>query len=335
MKKLNFAIIGTGHIAHVHAESIKKIKDAELVAVRSRDIERAKNFARKYGAEAFTDYNKLLKNGNIDVVDIVNENYLHADHGIKAAKSSKHVIVEKPIDISIKKAEKLIEVCKKMGVKLSVISQYRYNENIRRVKKAIDSGMFGRLMLMNVLVRWYRPKEYYMKEWRCKSRFAGGGALLIQAIHHVDIMRWLMGPAKSVIGVIGTLKHKIEVEDLGIGTINFVNGAIGNIVATTISNKNMKDRFEIYGDRGSVILEGTKILEWNMGGGKIKTGVISKVHSMKALKKGTIKDQIQDYVQSINKDEEVKISGEDGLNSLRVVKAIYNSSKTGKEVKIK
>lgn len=335
-KKINFALIGTGNIAHEHANSIKNIKNAKLFAIRSKTVERARDFAKIYNAKAFTDYEKLLKDENVDAVDIVNENYLHADYGIKAALSGKHVIVEKPIDISIKKAKKLIDVCKKEGVKLSVISQYRYNQNLKILKHAINSGTFGKLMLINVLVRWHRPKEYYIERaWRSKKKFAGGGALLTQAIHHVDIIRWLMGPVKSVIGTIGTLKHKIKVEDVGIATIKFVSGAIGNIVATTISNKNMKDRIEVYGERGSSILEGNKILDWNFRKNKLKSRIISKCFSIKSLKRGTIKNQIQDFVESINKNKEVKIGGDDGLNALKIVRAIYESNKAGKEVRIK
>jgi predicted dehydrogenase len=339
MKLLNFALIGTGAIADVHAKALKSINGARLLAVRSRSIERAQAFARKYNIKSYEDYNELLKNPNIDVVDIVCENCLHADLGIKAALSGKNVIVEKPIDISIKKAEELINICKKQGVKLSVISQHRYRGNIEKLKHAIDSGIFGRPLLINFFIRWYRPEEYYKEStWRGYLNTSGGGVLMLQAIHYIDIAQWVLGPVDSVIAKTDTIKHAIDVEDFGVAVLKFKNGAVGLIEGLTFASKTLDDRIEFFGENGTAVLEGDVITEWNIGGYK-KSNILRSLISLRTksiipMRKASIRTQLEDIVNSIRSGKKIKVDGEEGLKTLKIVNAIYKSSKLKKEVKI-
>ncbi len=336
---LNFALIGTGIIANVHAKAIKDIKGARLYAVEDISIDRAEAFARKYGTKAYASYEDILKDPEIDVVDIVCPNHLHADLGIKAAISGKNVIVEKPIDVSVEKAEKLVEVCKSKNVKLAVISQHRYKGNVEKLKHTIDARIFGKPLAVNFFVRWHRPEGYYKEsKWRGCAYTSGGGALMLQAIHYIDIAQWLMGPVDSVMARAGTLKHNIDVEDIGVAILKFKNGAIGVIEGLTFSNKTLEDRIEFFGENGMAILEGDRIVEWNVGGYSkkniLKSMTTAKVKSAIPMRKASIRTQLEDIVNSIRKGGEIKVNGEEGLKTLKIVNAIYESTRLKKEVKV-
>ncbi len=335
---IKFALIGTGHIAHVHAKAIKRIKGAELIAVKGSDNQRTKDFAGKYNIKDYLDYDELLKNKDINAVDIVTLNNLHADLGIKAAQAGKHVLVEKPIDISLEKAENLIRTCQKNKVKLGVISQKRFDKSILWLKKEINSGTFGNLILGNASVKWNRTRKYFdsSQQWRKKNEISGGGVLILQAIHYIDLLLWLFGGAESVYGKIDTKLHDIEGEDIGLGIIKFKSGALATISATTTVVKNLPDILEVHGDKGSAVLTAGKYRNYvsilNLKN-RIKKFKV-KFYNYFVFRKGTIKDQIKNFVYSIQEEKEPLVTGIDGKNALELVLAIYKSSKTGKEIKL-
>jgi len=335
MKNIKFALIGTGNIAHRHAKAILSIKNSELIGVFGRDYERTKKFAAKYNINTYTDLNELLKNKEIDAVDIVTLNNLHADLGIQSAKSGKHVLIEKPIDISLEKAKDLIKICKDNNVKLSVISQHRFDKAVMWLKKEIDNGTFGDIILSNTTIIWKRSKDYFdtSNMWRKSKKISGGGVLIMKAIHNIDILLWLLGDVKSVYGKVCTKVHELEVEDTAAAILKFKSGTLANINAT-IPIKNLKDKIEIYGKNGYILLEEGKLIN-RIKKLYIKDSSISKRFSRYInFNKGTIKDQVKDFVNSIIQDKDPSITGEDGLKALEIVLSIYKSAELNKEIKI-
>src|SRR3989338_1572650 len=230
-KKLGFAIIGCGRICKTHTTVLSQLPDAKMVVVCDVIEERAKEYAKKYNCDYTTNYHEVLKRNDVDVIDICTPTYLHSKIAINAAGAGKHVITEKPMALSLEDADRMIESCKKAGVKLFVVKQNRYNPPIVKLKEAMDEGRFGKIYYGNTTVRWYRSQSYYDEdEW---FRRFGGGVLINQASHNIDMLQWLMGPVDTVYAKISTAVHNVEVEDIGIALLKFKSGALGTIEATT------------------------------------------------------------------------------------------------------
>lgn len=338
MNKVRFAIIGCGVIGPTHAEAIKNIDIAELKAVCDVIPERAKAMGEKYGVNWYTDYKEVLSREDIDVVNICVPSGLHADIGIEAAKAGKHVLVEKPIDITLEKADALIETCKRAGVKLSVISQHRFDPGVKELKEAIDTGKIGKLIMADAYVKWWRTQEYYESaDWRGTWALDGGGALMNQSVHFVDQLLYLAGPAKEVTAYCGTLAHNIEVEDVAIAIIKYKNGALGVIQGSTACYPGFKERLEFHGTNGSIIVEGPFIRDWIIKGEERKEKVSSTPSGAgdpRAIGIMGHTAQIRDMAEAVLYDRIPSITGEDGRRALQFILAVYESSKTGKAVVI-
>lgn len=327
MAKVGFALVGTGNIAREHAKAINSIEEAELVAVYSSSYERAKEFCSKYGGSPFSDYNKLLRLDSVCVVDIANMNYLHADYGIIAAEAGKHVIVEKPIDISMEKAKGLVKACEEGGVKLTVISQYRYDKNLIKLKRMIEDGKLGKIVMCNVSIRKHRDQRYYASSggWRMDKKRAGGGIVIMHAIHYIDILVWLFGDIVELRGETGTVFRKINIEDTAVAFFRFKNGILGTLAATSCLRCNMPDKLEIYGTKGSVILENGRIYNWSFSKSRGLNILSSVTHFLLPSTRGTIKKQMQVFINSINGSGST-VTGEDGLKSLKLALSLYGKS---------
>ena len=334
--KVRFAIAGTGHMAYQHAAAMRRSRKCELVAVVSADRKRADAFSRRLGVEGFTDYDAVLRREDVDAVDIATCNNLHADLGIRAAKAGKHVLVEKPIDISVSKAERLIEACRNNKVLLSVISQKRFDSALQKVKDLVDSGKLGDVFLASASVRWARSQEYYEGSggWKKEAKCAGGGVLMYQAIHFIDVLLWILGPVASVTAEKMTSTHSIGVEDTAAGILRFKRGAMGCIDATTSVKCNMPDRIEIHGKKGSVVVERNRFVGWSFRKNPVSSLIESKSRSIIPMRLGTVGDQIDDFCRAVISGGDVAVSGEDGKAALEVVAALYESSAKGRTVKI-
>jgi len=318
---IKFAIIGTGSIAHEHAKAIKEIKDAELVAVLSSSEERAKKFSEEYKIKAFINYDELL-NEEVDAIDIACMNYLHADYGIKAALHGKHVLVEKPLDVSLEKAKKLIDVCEKQKVMLSTISQHRYDGAIIHLKRLIAKGKLGEIINVRVSIGKHRSKQYYLNsnQWRASPNKCGGGIFLMYGIHYIDVMSWLFGDVESVVAKMSNVKHKIEVEDTAEALYKFKNGTNFRIEVTSALTKNRPDMIEVHGTKGSYIIRYFKF-----------GSITNKIPFL--FKVGKIKNQVEEFTKAIKAVEESYIVEEDGLTALRLVLAAYDSHNKNKIIK--
>src|SRR5689334_6181954 len=252
--EIGFGIVGSGMIGAVHAAAIQQLNGARLLAVCGRDATRTKDFAAKFGATGYTDYDAFLHHPGMQIVNICTPSGTHAKLGIRAAEAGKNVLVEKPIEINLQQADALIAACDRAGVKLGVIFQSRFLPAVGRIKQAIEEGRLGKLMIGDAYVKWYRVPEYYAPgTWRGTLAMDGGGALINQAIHTVDLLRWMMGPVETAFAMKSALRYPhIEAEDTLVSTMRFQNGALGVIQAATSAKPGFKRRLEITGERGTV-----------------------------------------------------------------------------------
>lgn len=342
-RTLGFGIVGCGYISKLHAQAIKSIDGARLAAISSSNREKASAFAAQFGCDYYLDYNEMLKRDDIDVISICTPNGTHRDLGVAAAKAGKHVIVEKPIDVSLEAADELIKACREAGVKLSCISQHRYDEGTRKLKQAVREGKLGQLNFGASHTKWYRTQDYYDSgKWRGTLELDGGGALINQSIHYVDLLQYIMGPVDEVSAYCTTRAHeRIEVEDIAVAAVKFRNGAVGLIEGNTAAYPGFCTRLDIYGSKGSVIIENDRVKEWKVDGDSSETGMCNAgANELKGASSPEITceahtKQIREFVQAVESNTEPPVTGEEGRSALALVLAVYESSRTGKPVKVK
>jgi len=259
-KTYRVALVGCGRISKNHFEAIDQIDGLELVAVCDTDPERAAKAGADWDVPDFTSYEKMLKDAKADVITIATPSGLHADQGVQAAQAGKHVVMEKPMAISLTGADALVQACDKAGVQLFVVKQNRLNPPVQLLKRAIDRERFGRIYMASCIVHWTRPQEYYdQAPWRGTWEF-DGGAFMNQASHYVDLIQWLMGPVESVMAKTATLARRIETEDSGVAILKFRSGALGSIQVTMLAYpRNLEGSLTILGEKGSVKIGGTAV----------------------------------------------------------------------------
>ncbi len=339
MTEIGFGIAGCGMIGKVQAKAIASVPGARLLAVCARDNNRVAEFAAKFGATGYTDYDRFLNHPGLRIVNVCTPSGLHAEHGIAAARVGKHVLVEKPIETALEKADALIEACDRNGVKLGVIFQTRCLSAARKIKRAIDEGRLGRLMIGDAYVKWYRAPEYYAGSWHGTLELEGGGVLINQAIHTVDLLRWMMGPVDTAFAMKSALRYPhIEGEDTLVASLQFQNGALGVIEAATSAKPGFKRRVEISGEHGTVILDGDAISYWEINGEgedandgeQITDGSANPA----AVPNEGHRRQIEDMMQAVIEDRAPMIDGKEGRKSLEIVAALYASANEGRAVKV-
>lgn len=344
---LGFGIVGCGMIAGFHAKAINDIEGATLVACQSRRVEAAEAFAVQHGGEAYADLAEMLGDDAIDVVTICTPSGAHLDPAVAAAEAGKHVIVEKPLEVTTERCDTIIEACRKNSVTLSTIFPSRFHDSSIILKNAVDEGRFGTLTLGDAYVKWFRTQAYYDSgQWRGTWELDGGGALMNQAIHSVDLLLWLMGNVVEVSAHSATLAHeRIEVEDVVTATLKFENGALGVIEATTAAFPGMLKKIEIHGSTGSAVIEEEDIKVWQFATDQPNDrAIVEKYASMTetgggaadpaAIGHAAHAKQFADVVNAINNGTQLKIDGAEGRRSVEVILAIYEAAKTGSRVRI-
>ncbi len=336
MKKIRIGLIGCGTIGRIHAGMIHELDNFELAAVADTNPALTEELVKKYGCSQFADYREMLKSDGIDMVSVCVPPAMHYQVVIDAAGAGKHVAVEKPMDVILEHADRMIEECSKYGVMLSVISQHRFDNIIVSLKKAVESGRLGRLLMGTARTIWYRDMDYYKgNSWR--GTFAnGGGALMNQSIHYIDLLQYLMGDVEAVSATCKTLLHKsIEVEDTGIAVLKFKNGAVGTIEGTTVAYPGLFSELNIYGENGTVSIKNDKLDFY-----KIKDGTIPEFDELAArqntdaaavskaedLDTSSHKKQYEDIARALNENRKPMINGEEGRKALAIVNAIYEAS---------
>ncbi len=254
---VGFGIVGCGLIADFHARAIADIRGAKLVACFSRRDAVARSFAESHSCQAMSDLRQLVEHPQIQVACICTPSGGHAEPALAAARAGKHIIIEKPLEVTLRRCDRILDAATRHGVVVSTVFQSRFHPSTQLLKRAVDQGRFGRLVLGDAHVKWYRPQSYYDGgAWRGTWQLDGGGALMNQAIHTLDLLLWLMGPVESVTAHAATRAHlRIEVEDVVAATLQFRSGALGSILATTASYPGSPKKIEILGDQGPAVLE--------------------------------------------------------------------------------
>jgi len=337
MSTVKFAIVGTGSVVPIHAQAISNISDAELVAICGRSAAKTQELAAKLKCDSYSDYQEMLKRPDIDVVSICTPSGNHADLGVEAARAGKHVIIEKPLDITLEKADELIKACQTNNVKLGSIFQRRYSDGVAALKSLLEQGKLGKLIFGGCYIKLYRSQEYYDSgAWRGTWELDGGGVLMNQGIHYIDMLQFLAGPVAEVQGHCGTFGHEgLAVEDTAAAAVKFQSGALGVIEGTTCAFPGLVSRVDIYGTEGSAVIENEVLTsvqlksgyEYKAGSSAEKAGVSSPDISFECHRR-----QFQEIVTAIRNDGEFPIDGTEGRKALEVILAIYKSAFTGKKV---
>ncbi len=336
MKKIG--IIGTGAIAAIHVSAIQKLENAELVALCSSSRERSEAAERRFGVKAYSNVEEFLKHPGLEVVCICTASGQHLEPALLAAKAGKHLIIEKPIEVTLVRADELIALCAKQQVKLAVIFQNRFSADFEKLKAAVDSGVFGKILMGNAYVNWFRNEEYYSKsEWKGTIKVDGGGALINQGIHTIDLLLELMGGVESLFGKVQTAYHQIEGEDLGAALVTFKSGALGNVTSATAFYPGLPERIEIFGSKGSAILEAGKIIHWSVKGETSKlvaadSGSPSGASDPMAINTVLHERQWADFINGLENNRDYRVDGLKARRSLELIRGIYKSSKTNEIV---
>lgn len=334
-KKLRFGIAGLGNIAATHAKAIQSLENAELAAACSRSEANRNRFSESFQVPVWASYKKLLSHKPLDGVVICTPSGTHLDYGKQAAEAGKHVIVEKPLEITTKRGRELIDACLQNGVKLAVIYQNRFLDGAVKMKTAITNGSIGEPIMVRAAVKWFRDHAYY-HDSGCRGTYAmdGGGAVINQAIHTIDLLLWMMGDISELCAFKGTLTHPdIEAEDNAVAILKFKNGALGVFEASTSIMPAQPRLIEINGTKGTVILTDSHF-KINING-KINSsdvrntsGGTGAADPLAGLEANLHTRQYSNIVSALFSGEDPEVSGEEALKSLAVTETIYRSANT-------
>lgn len=356
---LRFAIVGCGSIAPTHADALASLAPDEAILTACCDSvpERAQAFAEKYRIHA-VPYDETLRDPDIDAVSVCAPSGLHAELGVPALKSGKHVIVEKPMDVSLDACDRLMAAQRESGRTFAVISQHRFDPASLGVKGLMDRGEFGPLVLADARVPWYRTQDYYDSgDWRGTYALDGGGCLMNQGVHTVDLLRWLCGPVATVYARAATLAHeRIEVEDVVSATLTFASGAVGTLMASTAAYPGFAARLALHGTRGSAVIEGDRLHTLAIQGRDVESGQQATDHALQVAQGGTRaateavgsgqasgptsawgdahRAELQDFIQCCRTGATPLVNGREGRNAVELVLAVYESARTGEVVRL-
>ncbi|TDQ16330.1 putative dehydrogenase [Algoriphagus boseongensis] len=337
--KFGIGIIGTGAIAIKHAQAIESLDNARLLGLFNPNPSSAEKAKEKFSAPVFQDLKEFLAISGLDVVCICTPSGLHLEPALAALEAKKHVFIEKPIEVTLDRADRLIASADKNGVTLGVVFQNRFSSDFQKLRKAVQAGEFGRLLMGNAYVNWFRTAEYYSSsQWKGTLKCDGGGALINQAIHTLDLLLDVMGEVDSVFGKVKTSLYPIEGEDLGAALVNFRSGASGTITAGTSLYPGYPERLEIYGTEGSAILEAGKLIAWTIKGKDSPLEKSEKISTSGSSDPNAIGFELhaaqwKDFLKSIANGTSPEVDGPEAKKSLELIRGIYKSSKEEKLVK--
>jgi len=336
MAKIGIGIVGTGSIVNTYVKCISEIEGTKLIALCTKSSERAEAAEKLYGAPVFDDIEKMLAHPEIQLICICNESGNHGTAIKKSSLAGKHILSEKPLEVTPEKIDEIIDSCQTNNVILGCVLQNRCSEDYQIVEKNVREGKLGKLLMGNAHVNWYRNNEYYLKNpWRGTKKYDGGAAFMNQGIHTIDLLLNLMGPVKSVFGNMKTMVHDIEGEDVGMGILNFENGAMGAITAGTALYPGYPERLEIFGEKGSVLMEGGKITQWNVQEIRSPISVKNSQVSSGASDPTSIghenhKTVILDMINSIRENRSPMVDGQEARKAVEVITTLYKSSQEKK-----
>ena len=359
-RKIRFGIVGCGAIGPTHAGAIQQMADAELIAVADLIPDRAQSTADKFSvSKIYHEQQQLLSDPAIDVVCLCTPSGMHGDGAVAAMQAGKHVIVEKPMEINTAACDRMIAAQRATGKLMTVISQHRFDAASLLVKDLVQSGKLGRIILATAEVKWWRTQKYYDEgDWRGTWALDGGGAVMNQGIHTLDLLQWFAGDVESVFAHTRTAAHeRIEVEDAAVATLTFRNGAIGTYVASTAVYDGLPVRIDIFGTEGSAILEGDRLKEIKLKTGEVYGNEQVARHAVQVARGGTAsvaddaanrtqgakegavwgdahRAQFEDFVRALRTGGKPLIDGPAGRAPVQVIQGLYESSRSGKLVRL-
>jgi UDP-N-acetyl-2-amino-2-deoxyglucuronate dehydrogenase len=343
MKKWNFGIVGAGNIADFHAKAVRSLTNACLIGICGTNPEKVKSLADKYNCKVYESTTEMLRDPGIDIITIATPSGAHMEPAIEAAENGKHVICEKPLEVSLERIDKMIEAHNKGGTRLGGIFNFRFNEVVRILKRSVDAGRFGTITNASVYVPWWRSDEYYNSSWRGTWLLDGGGALMNQSIHMVDMLQYVAGPVSSLKAYTATLAHpKIEVEDSATAVLRFRTGALGIIYGSTASYPGQFRRIEVTGTGGTAIIEENSIKVWQFVQQQDEDKeILQKFNEIEGG--GGVSDpmaipfepharNIEAFINSVETGLPFEIDGYEARKSVEIILGIYKSAKSGCEV---
>ncbi len=347
--KLRFGIIGCGVIGQIHAEAIATLPDAQLVAVADIVPALAQKLAEAFHVTPYSDVEQMLAREHLDIVDVCTPSGQHGEHACQVMRAGVNVIVEKPMEISNAAIAEMLRVQQETGMKMAVISQHRFDPDTMKVHDLVEEQAFGRLVLGNALIPWWRSQAYYDSgAWRGTWELDGGGVLMNQSIHSIDLLQWLMGPVKSVCAYTETLVHRMETEDVAVAVLRFANGALGTIAATTGAYPGTGTRIEIYGDKGSAVIEDDRLSYLHLarddreevgpyGAGREQRASTapagpSAAQNPAALAIRSHALQIEDMIRAVRENSTPLVDGYAAKHPVEIILGIYESARTHREV---
>jgi predicted dehydrogenase len=350
MSDLGVCIVGCGMIARFHIRALAEIPGTRVTALVDSVPGAPQRLAdeMKLSAAGHTDLAAALKQKDVDIVIVSTPSGAHMDSAVAAANAGRHVVVEKPLEITPERCDRIIDACDKNKTKLCTIFPSRFADSNATLKAAVDAGRFGRLTLGETTCKWWRTQEYYDKGgWRGTWKLDGGGALMNQAVHNVDLLLWLMGPVTHVTGFTATLAHeRIEVEDTAVACLRFKGGALGVIQATTSVHPGYPKTIAIHGDRGSAVIEQEDVLRWDFSPPTPEDEQVRQRFAQKVGASGGASDpaaishrghmlQLSDFVAAIRSNRTPQVDGREGRKAVAAICTIYEAARTGKAVEIK
>ncbi len=345
-KQHGVALVGAGVIAPVHAEALAALPNARLVAVCDVAQDKADALAAKYGAEPVYDLQAVLNRPDVDVVDVVVWSGRHAQIGIEAANAGKNVFVTKPIDVTLEAIDSLIAACEASHVKLGVVHQFRSYPSYRAAKQAVESGAMGKMVLGNAFVPWFRAQSYYDgDEWRGTWQWDGGGALMNQGVHYVDLLQWTMGGVQELFAYADVSAHhqRIEVEDVASVALRFRDGSIGTLQASTSVYKGLPARMDLHGEKGNIFIVSDEVTHWDVedapnpaeaGAAGTATGAADPRAALRRPAIDAHIEQIGAFLRAIETDGDPLIDGREARKAVEVNLAIYRSAREKRPISL-
>lgn len=343
---LGFAIVGTGMIANYHAQAIAQTPGARLVGVVSRSPDKGPAFAAKHGIPVLTaTVEEMVARADVHVINVTTPSGAHLDPALAAIRAGKHVVVEKPLEITPARCDQIIAAAEQHGVKVAAIFQGRFGDGAQKVKAALDAGRLGRMVLASAYVKWHRTTDYYKTAWKGTWELDGGGALMNQAIHGVDLLQWFAGLPVEVSGRLTRRVHTgIQADDTTVATLQFPDGALGTIEASTALWPGWSRRIELCGEHGSIALEDDTIVKWDFAKPEPGDEAIRAVKRDDALGSGAGNPagisiaghlrQITDLVEAVRTNRAPAIGAAEGRKAVALIHAIYESAKSGKATRV-
>lgn len=338
----HLGIVGAGNISKLHAGVANETPGLRVAAVSDIDESKAKALADQYGCDYYTDYRKMLESDQVDIVSVCTPSSMHSEIGIAAANAKKHLIIEKPLDVTLEKIDRIIKACEENNVVLCPIVQHRFDEDVMIVKEALKSGKMKNILFGSCNVKWWRDQNYYDQGgWRGTWKYDGGGALMNQSIHYIDLLLHLIGPIEEIHGRCATLGHeRMETEDIAVATLKFKNGALGSIEGTTIAYPGIETVLDIYTQNGSIRIKDDHIVLWeckeDTDVGYIVGNDVSGTATARPMDISTAshRRQFMDMVEALNTGRKPKVDGYEARRTIETILAFYESSRTGKNIRL-